>query len=84
MIEVAPESVHTKVSNMEEAILYCQFLEVDGSRGWRVPTYEEWVDSFIGRDNSFAHKLQRCIVSENPMQTPHTFEVNILKPVRDI
>lgn len=40
MIELAPRSKF--LMSYEEAILYCQFLEHNGCRDWRLPTYDEW------------------------------------------
>lgn len=39
MIEFAPKSKH--MITYEEAILYCQFLNYNGHRDWRMPTYDE-------------------------------------------
>ena len=42
MIDIAPSSSNTMT--YEEALLYCQFLEYDGHRDWRMPTEEEWIN----------------------------------------
>lgn len=84
MIDVAPEIVHTKVSSIEEALLYCQFLEVDGMRGWRLPTYQEWIDSYTGRTVEDYHELQHCIISDLPSAQGSTVSIYTLIPVRDI
>lgn len=39
-IEVAPISKNEMT--YEEAILYCQFLEHNGCRDWRLPTLDEY------------------------------------------
>ena len=39
MIEVAPPS---NAMSYDDALLYCQFLEYDGHRDWRIPTVDEW------------------------------------------
>ena len=38
--EIAPKSTEIQAT-WDNAILYCTFLEVDGKRGWRLPTKEE-------------------------------------------
>jgi hypothetical protein len=40
MLEVAPRSKN--YMTYEEAILYCQFLEYNGHRDWRMPTRDEY------------------------------------------
>lgn len=40
MLEFAPRS--TKRMTYEEALLYCQFLEYDGYRDWRMLTIAEY------------------------------------------
>jgi hypothetical protein len=56
MIEKAPPS---KVMSYEEAILYCQFLEYNGHRDWRMPTSSEYLDTtglsgwFVDRKGGF-------------------------------
>ena len=40
MIEVAPKETEI-MANWDEANLYCTFLEVDGKKGWRLPTTDE-------------------------------------------
>ena len=40
MIALAPRSEYRMT--YEEAILYCQFLEYDGHRDWRIATSEEY------------------------------------------
>jgi hypothetical protein len=42
MIEKAPRSKNEM--SYDEALLYCQFLEYDSHRDWRLPTYTEWSD----------------------------------------
>ena len=39
-IEVAPKETEIKV-NWYDAMMYCQFLEVDGKTDWRLPTKAE-------------------------------------------
>jgi hypothetical protein len=41
--ELAPEEFHKKLS-LEEAQLYCFSLNIDGKTGWRLPTYNEYVN----------------------------------------
>ena len=43
MIELAPSSENRMTYN--EAILYCQFLDYNGHRDWRLPTKEEYWDT---------------------------------------
>ena len=43
MIQIAPSSSDTM--SYDEALLYCQFLEYDGHRDWRMPTMDEWTKS---------------------------------------
>lgn len=38
MIEFAP--ISTKMSLLD-AVLYCRFLDINGKRGWRIPTSQE-------------------------------------------
>lgn len=40
MLEFAPRS--TKGMTYDEALLYCQFLEYNGHRGWRMLTKTEY------------------------------------------
>jgi|694.fasta_scaffold00172_67 hypothetical protein len=40
MLEYAP--VFNNYLYHDEAILYCQFLEYNGHRDWRIPTTEEY------------------------------------------
>jgi hypothetical protein len=39
-IEIA--EVSDKNFTYEEAIMYCFFLEIDGKKGWRLPTEQEY------------------------------------------
>lgn len=41
MIERAPMS--EKRMTYDDAVLYCQFLEYNDHRDWRMPTRSEWV-----------------------------------------
>ena len=40
MLELAPVEYHKSMS-WYDALLYCQFLEIDGVTGWRLPTLLE-------------------------------------------
>lgn len=40
MLELSPVEYHKPMS-WHDALLYCQFLEIDGKTGWRLPTYLE-------------------------------------------
>lgn len=40
MIELAPPE-YLKRMTLRDAVLYCQFLEIDGKRDWRFPTLNE-------------------------------------------
>jgi hypothetical protein len=42
MIEVAPLRTEIK-ANWHNAVLYCQFLEVDEKKDWRLPTLDELI-----------------------------------------
>ena len=71
MIELAPSTENEMT--YEEAILYCQFLEYDGHRDWRIPTKKEWSDY---RYNIWGwHKHYGVLI----MHVKH-----IVTPVRDI
>jgi hypothetical protein len=71
MIEVAPIT-YVKLT-YEEAILYCQFLEHNGHRDWRMPTYEEYYhDKNIGAKWSW-------YVGRHP-----TYPTGCVYPVRDV
>jgi hypothetical protein len=39
-IEIAP-SQYDEVLSLHDAILYVHFLEIDGKKGWRIPTHTE-------------------------------------------
>jgi|LakMenE18May11ns_1017448.scaffolds.fasta_scaffold9959551_44 hypothetical protein len=41
MIEIAPRS---GLVLLEDAILYCQFLNYNGYADWRMPTWTEWIE----------------------------------------
>jgi hypothetical protein len=43
MIEFASNS--SKSMSLLDAVLYCQFLEINGNRGWRLPTINELISS---------------------------------------
>ena len=66
MIELAPPS---KVMTYSEAILYCQFLEYNGYRDWRLPTRDE----FGGNTNIWGWFIDR-----------NTGQLWRVTPVRDI
>jgi hypothetical protein len=40
-IEIAPKEYRIECS-YNEALLYCFQLEIDGKRGWRMPSRDEW------------------------------------------
>jgi hypothetical protein len=40
MIEIAQQTKHEMT--YEDALLYCQFLEYNGHRDWRMPTQHEY------------------------------------------
>ena len=42
-IEIA--EVSDKNFTYEEAVMYCFFLEIDGKKGWRLPTKQEYNSS---------------------------------------
>jgi hypothetical protein len=42
MIEKAPRS--EKSLSYDDALLYCQFLEYDSHRDWRIPTVDEYFE----------------------------------------
>lgn len=41
MIEIAPVSENEVTYS--EAVMYCQFLEYNGHRDWRMPTHDEFM-----------------------------------------
>jgi hypothetical protein len=43
MIEVAPLSTEIR-ANWHNAVLYCEFLNIDGKKDWRLPTLEELIE----------------------------------------
>lgn len=43
MIEYAPIENHQRL-NYTDSVLYCQFLDIDGKRDWRVPRPGDIVD----------------------------------------
>ena len=83
MIELAPQS--EKIMTYEEALLYCSFLDHDGNRDWRIPTFEEWIEHRF--DVSPKDKLYRWYVGRDQGAPtlndllPHKWFV---APVRDI
>jgi len=52
--EIAPKSTEIQAT-WDNAILYCTFLEVDGKRGWRLPTKEE-LNEIYELENDFEKK----------------------------
>lgn len=44
-IEIAPDEYHV-MGSYYESVIYCFQLEIDGKRGWRLPTFEEWRDHY--------------------------------------
>jgi len=49
--EIAPKSTEIK-ENLDNAKLFCLFLEIDGKRDWRLPTKEE-LDDIYKSENDF-------------------------------
>lgn len=49
--EIAPKETEIR-ANWDNARLYCTFLEVDGKRGWQLPTKEE-LNEIYNSDNDF-------------------------------
>ncbi len=43
--EIAPKETEIQ-DTWDNAIIYCQFLEVDAKTGWRLPTLEELTDIY--------------------------------------
>jgi hypothetical protein len=77
---IAPKTTRVRVDNLEEALLYCKFLDYGGYRDWRLPTAQEWVDSYELRDANDIHELVNCIVD---ISYTNNYYVNVLIPVRD-
>jgi hypothetical protein len=40
MLEFAPKNTEI-IANWDTAIMYCQFLDIDGKNDWRLPTFDE-------------------------------------------
>ena len=55
-IEIAPRNKWIIDSSFDEAMMYCLFLEIDGKKGWRLPTDEEagLLVDIVDPDNDFA------------------------------
>ena len=51
MFEIAPKQTEIKAT-WDEAKLYCMFLDIDGKKGWRLPTKEE-LNEIYESDNDF-------------------------------
>jgi formylglycine-generating enzyme required for sulfatase activity len=49
--EVAPKTTEIQAT-WDEAVMYCFFLEIDGKKGWRLPTKEE-LDYIYHSKNDF-------------------------------
>lgn len=47
MIEIAPAE-YCKIMNRSAAQMHCLFLEVDGKKGWRFPTFDEAIENNNG------------------------------------
>jgi hypothetical protein len=69
MIELALRT--RKVMSYDEALLYCQFLDYDGHKDWRLPTWVEY--------NEYS-SLYGWYVNRSPGSFPY-YSVT---PVRDI
>ena len=48
--EIAPKSTEIR-ANWDNARLYCMFLEIDGKKGWRLPTKEELIEIYKSGNN---------------------------------
>lgn len=67
-IEFAPD-YFWNYCTYEEAILYCFQLNIDDKIGWRLPTYDEWLDYDIFSDDDWYEQIDG---------------INFIIPVRDI
>ena len=58
MIEIAPRS---GLVLLEDAILYCQFLNYNGYNDWRIPTLAEWINytQIHGWHNQYQSRYNR-------------------------
>ena len=43
-LEIAPREYWIKCT-YNEAIIYCQFLNIDGKIGWRIPSFMEYLNT---------------------------------------
>jgi hypothetical protein len=75
MIELAPVALHRMT--FDDAVLYCQFLDYNGYRDWRLPTTVEF----------FAYSSTGLVASwfsddDDHVKGPNT--IYTVMPVRDI
>lgn len=45
-IEIAPKEYQIDCT-YQEAVLYCFLLNINGKTCWRLPTYDEWINTYI-------------------------------------
>jgi hypothetical protein len=71
-IEIAPAS--WTPMTYDEAVVYCFVFEHDGKKGWRLPTYDEYL-------NSTGSVFSQCWYLDDKMDHTRMF---LVVPVRDI
>lgn len=77
-IKLAPRSENQMT--YKEAVLYCQFLEYNGHRDWRLPTYAEFCQYIMSGWNPNSSGLV-WFVNDKFFDEINEWYVN---PVRDI
>lgn len=69
-IEVVDIKYHCYITNYHAAVLYCKFLDVDGYKDWRLPTYEEYMEC-IAMNNSYTwYHIEEPIIQHLELQVP--------------
>lgn len=78
MIEVAPRSAY--MMSYDEAILYCQFLDYNGHKDWRMLTRQEHSEY---RNEIYGLNVHAQWVQSDDLQYPGNIKYWVY-PVRDI
>jgi hypothetical protein len=76
MIEISDEKYRIECT-FYEALLYVQFLEIDGKNGWRLPTQDEYLN---------IHSIGSYCWYSSDIDDPELFKDHLFWciPVRDI